>query len=68
MVWCILTRTQTACSCLPKVNIYSSTDGHVARSISKFEEAAYSARFRGDGKLLAAGSDKGVVKVTYSLN
>lgn len=46
-----------------KVNIYSSADGHVARTISKFEEAAYSARFRADGKLLAAGSEKGIVKV-----
>eukprot|EP00731_Ephydatia_muelleri_P016638 Em0009g1062a len=46
-----------------KVNIYSSADGHVARTISKFEESAYGARFRADGKLLAAGSEKGVVKV-----
>ena len=36
----------------------------MARTISKFEEAAYGARFRADGKLLAAGSEKGIVKVT----
>ena len=38
----------------------------MARTISKFEESAYGARFRADGKLLAAGSEKGVVKVTLT--
>ena len=46
-----------------QVQVYSSTTNHVIKTISRFNEAAYSGCLRADGKLLVAGSQEGVVKV-----
>ena len=43
--------------------MYSSVTNEVEKTISRFEEVAYSGCFRHDGQLLAAGSEGGVVKV-----
>ena len=43
--------------------MYSSATNQVKKTISRFKEAAYSGCFRHDGRLLAAGSEEGVVKV-----
>jgi hypothetical protein len=45
------------------VQVYSAATNQVKKSISRFNQSAYSGCFRGDGKLLAAGSEEGVVKV-----
>ncbi len=46
-----------------QVQVYSGTTNQVTKTISRFREAAYSGCFRDDGKLLAAGTEDGVVKV-----
>lgn len=51
-------------SCDYQVQIYSSVTNEVKKSVSRFQEVAYSGCFRHDGKLLVAGSEEGVVKVT----
>ena len=43
--------------------MYSSATNQVKKTVSRFKEAAYSGCFRHDGRLLAAGSEEGVVKV-----
>ncbi len=43
--------------------MYSGVTNQVKKTISRFREAAYSGCFRGDGKLLAAGSEDGAVKI-----
>jgi len=43
--------------------VYSSATNQVKKTVSRFKEAAYSGCFRHDGRLLAAGSEEGVVKV-----
>lgn len=43
--------------------MYSAATHQVKKSISRFQQSAYSGCFRHDGKLLAAGSEEGVVKV-----
>ena len=48
--------------------MYSSVTNEVKRSVSRFQEVAYSGCFRHDGQLLAAGSEGGVVKVTKSIS
>ena len=48
--------------------MYSSATNQVKKTISRFKEAAYSGCFRHDGRLLAAGSEEGVVKVEKCLN
>ena len=55
-------------SCDLQVQVYSSVTNEVKRSVSRFQEVAYSGCFRHDGKLLAAGSEGGVVKVTKSIS
>lgn len=46
-----------------QVQVYSGATNQVKKSISRFHQSAYSGCFRNDGKLLAAGSEEGVVKV-----
>lgn len=43
--------------------MYSATTNQVKKTISRFGQCAYSACFRRDGQLIAAGSEEGVVKV-----
>ena len=45
------------------MQVYSAATNQVRKTISRFREVAYSGCFRHDGKLLAAGSEEGVVKV-----
>lgn len=47
----------------PQVQVYSAATNQVKKSISRFQQIAYSGCFRNDGKLLAAGSEEGVVQV-----
>ena len=46
-----------------QVLVYSAVTNQVKKTISRFSEAAYSGCFRNDGRLLAAGSEDGIVKV-----
>jgi U3 small nucleolar RNA-associated protein 15 len=46
-----------------RVTIYDGATGGVRRVVGRFADKAYGARFRGDGKLLAAGGESGVVQV-----
>lgn len=43
--------------------MFSGTTNQVKKTISRFHQVAYSGCFRHDGRLLAAGSEQGVVKV-----
>ncbi|KAJ8714602.1 hypothetical protein PYW07_002827 [Mythimna separata] len=52
-----------AATCSVRVQIYDPITKVVTKNISKFKEAAYGASFRGDGRLLAAGSEEGAVKL-----
>ena len=47
-----------------QVQVFSATTNQVKKCISRFQQCSYSACFRHDGKLLAAGSEEGVVKVS----
>ena len=49
-----------------QIQVYSGITNQVKKTISRFKEVAYSGCFRHDGKLLAAGSEVGVVKVTIT--
>ncbi|XP_065199271.1 U3 small nucleolar RNA-associated protein 15 homolog [Sycon ciliatum] len=46
-----------------RVQVYSSATNQVKRSITRFRETVYSAKFRHDGQLLAGGGEEGIVKV-----
>ena len=46
-----------------QVQVYSGVTNEVKKSVSRFQEVAYSGCFRHDGNLLAAGSEGGLVKV-----
>lgn len=46
-----------------KVALYNAQKDEVMRSFSRFDDDAYSGRFRKDGKLLVAGEKTGYVKV-----
>jgi U3 small nucleolar RNA-associated protein 15 len=46
-----------------KVSLYNRKDDQVVRSYSRFQDDAYSGRFRKDGKLIIAGDKQGSVKV-----
>ena len=46
-----------------KVSLYDPISDNVQRSFSRFEDDAYSGKFRRDGKLLVAGDKTGHVKV-----
>ena len=46
-----------------KVQIYNAEINEVHKTISKFQDAAFGARFRRDGQLLAVGTSEGQVKV-----
>lgn len=46
-----------------RVVLVNGRTGSVRRSIARFKGRAYSGRFRGDGKLLVAGTDSGAVHV-----
>ena len=43
--------------------MFSATTNEVKKTISRFDKGAYGGCFRGDGRLLAAGTDDGSVKV-----
>ena len=45
------------------MEVYSAATNQVKKTISRFRQSAYSACFRRDGQLIAAGSEEGVVKV-----
>ena len=44
--------------------MYSNTTNQVKKTISRFHHIAYSGCFRHDGRLITAGSEEGVVKVS----
>eukprot|EP01040_Poterioochromonas_malhamensis_P018247 gene18247-21257_t len=46
-----------------KVSLIDALSDKVQRSYSRFTDDAFSGRFRGDGKLIAAGEKTGVVKI-----
>lgn len=46
-----------------KVTLIDALSDKVQRSYSRFTDDAFSGRFRGDGKLIAAGEKTGVVKI-----
>lgn len=46
-----------------KVNLYDSTSDKLQKSFSRFNDDAFSGKFRKDGKLIVAGDKKGYVKV-----
>lgn len=46
-----------------RVQVFSATTNEVKKTISRFDKGAYGGCFRGDGRLLAAGTDDGSVKV-----
>ena len=46
-----------------KVQIYNTEINEVHKTLTKFQDAAFGARFRRDGQLLAVGTSEGVVKV-----
>lgn len=50
-----------------QVQVYSAATNQVKKTISRFQQSAYSGCFRHDGQLLAAGSEEGVVKVGVAL-
>ncbi|XP_022824537.1 U3 small nucleolar RNA-associated protein 15 homolog [Spodoptera litura] len=52
-----------AATCSVRVQVYDPITKVVAKNISKFVEAAYGATFRGDGRLLVAGSEEAAVKL-----
>lgn len=52
-----------AVSCSSRVQIYSTVNNEVVKSLSRFRQAAYGGSFRSDGCLLAAGGDDGNVQL-----
>ncbi|CAM9710854.1 unnamed protein product, partial [Choristocarpus tenellus] len=52
-----------AVTCSTHVSIHSGSTGRLIRSVGRFDGIAYSAQFRGDGRLIATGDHTGVVKV-----
>ncbi len=46
-----------------KVQIYNAEINEVHKTLTKFQDAAFGARFRRDSQLLAVGTSEGVVKV-----
>lgn len=46
-----------------QVQVYSSGTCQLKKTISRFKETVYSAKFRRDGQLLVAGGEEGLVKV-----
>ena len=48
--------------CRLQVVVYDTLSGRALRAFSRFRDKAYSAVFRGDGRLLAAGGEEGVVQ------
>lgn len=46
-----------------RVQIYNPETNDLHKTLAKFKEGAFGGRFRRDGKLLAAGTDEGQVKV-----
>ncbi|XP_026741341.1 U3 small nucleolar RNA-associated protein 15 homolog [Trichoplusia ni] len=52
-----------AATCSVRVQVYDPITKVVAKNISKFVEAAYGGTFRGDGRLIVAGSEEGAVKL-----
>jgi len=51
-----------------KVQIYNADINEVHKTLTKFQDAAFGARFRRDSQLLAVGTSEGVVKVGWSRN
>lgn len=52
-----------AATCSAKVQIYSTANNSLHCSLSRFKRTAYGGTFRGDGKLLVAGSDDGFLRL-----
>jgi len=50
-------------TCSSKLHIFSTTTNQVKRTITRFKDSAFGARFRRDGKLIIAGFENGAVKV-----
>ena len=46
-----------------RVLVYDKSTAQVRRQFTRFKDKAYSGTFRGDGKLLVAGGEDGVVQV-----
>lgn len=49
--------------CCPQVIAYDALSCSVRRTFSRFKDKAYSGCFRGDGRLLVAGGEEGIVQV-----
>ena len=46
-----------------RVLVYDKSTAQVKRQFTRFKDKAYSGTFRGDGKLLVAGGEDGIVQV-----
>lgn len=46
-----------------QVQVYSTVNNALQYSLSRFKQTAYGGLFRKDGKLLAAGSDDGFLRL-----
>lgn len=52
-----------AATCSVRVQVYNPITKLVTKNISKFVQAAYGGSYRGDGRMLVAGSEESVVKL-----
>jgi hypothetical protein len=56
------------CRCRPpQVHVYDAQTCSVRRTFSRFKDKAYCGTFRGDGRLLVAGGEEGIVQVRHPL-
>jgi U3 small nucleolar RNA-associated protein 15 len=46
-----------------QVQIFNPSTNEPKKTITRFKDVVYGARFRGDGKLLVAGGEEGIVRV-----
>jgi U3 small nucleolar RNA-associated protein 15 len=46
-----------------KAQVFDAKTNEVRKSLNRFKEVAYSARFRSDGQLIVAGGEEGLVRV-----
>eukprot|EP00794_Sanderia_malayensis_P009625 gene9625-10610_t len=55
-------------TCSAKIQVFSPTTNQVRKTITRFKENAYSAKFRADGDLITAGFEDGSLKVFDASN
>ncbi|ESP00218.1 hypothetical protein LOTGIDRAFT_226017 [Lottia gigantea] len=61
--FCPVSPNYLAVTCSARIQIYSPQTCQIVRTISRFKEAAHSACYRSDGRLLVAGGDEGIINV-----